>query len=667
MSFLELDAALKAEDDESALAASEAILESSPGDATAFQCKVVALIKMSRYQEAFDALDSRVDDAVDQTFERAYCLYMLNREQESLKALGDASTLEGRGAQLAAQIHYRLGEAEKAVELFRKAEADLGGQSSETSINLLAALVSAGQADEALKYAAELSDSGQFEQQYNHACACIESGHLSKAQALLQRASQMCRKTLTEDEYTEEEIEVELGILTAQLAYVEQRMGEDEAAMTAYTTLFGFKAELDPAVAANNTVALRGTRDLFDSWKKCRANISETASRKLTKRQRHAFHFNAALLSMHMNKPDQCKEVLATMERLSPGSEQAVLVRAAMLHRAKQTKQCEELLEQAAASSPDAPRPLLSLAQLQLQAKDVQKAVATLQRIGALRTTLGMLGTLVALHERIGNVDAAAEGLGKALEGTTDEKTLRAAAGFFSKHGRWEQAAAAHQRLLDANARDLQALAGLVVATSHFDAAASQEHYARLELMSPPEELDTEEGGVDAAALETAPLPRAAKRLGAKDAAAAAAAAAAATAAAAGASSGGGVVGSKRAADAEPAAKPKKKRPRRKKPLYPKGFDPANPGPPPDPERWLPKRDRSYYRKTKKDKRSGISRGPQGSATGAAKVDAKVTTDLKESTAEEKAARKAAEEKAAAQEKAAAAAMQAGKKKKGKK
>ena len=63
---------------------------------------------------------------------------------------------------------------------------------------------------------------------------------------------------------------------------------------------------------------------------------------------------------MHMNKPEQCKEVLATMERLRPGSEQAVLVRAAMLHRAKQTKACEEMREQAAASSPDAPRPLLS-------------------------------------------------------------------------------------------------------------------------------------------------------------------------------------------------------------------------------------------------------------------------------------------------------------------
>jgi hypothetical protein len=38
---------------------------------------------------------------------------------------------------------------------------------------------------------------------------------------------------------------------------------------------------------------------------------------------------------------------------------------------------------------------------------------------------------------------------------------------------------------------------------------------------------------------------------------------------------------------------------RKRKPRYPKGFDPANPGPPPDPERWLPKKERSTYRRTK--------------------------------------------------------------------
>ena len=45
---------------------------------------------------------------------------------------------------------------------------------------------------------------------------------------------------------------------------------------------------------------------------------------------------------------------------------------------------------------------------------------------------------------------------------------------------------------------------------------------------------------------------------------------------------------------------------------YPKGFDPDNPGPPPDPERWLPKQLRSKYKKSTKKK----LRGPQGMTVG---------------------------------------------------
>ncbi|RXH72231.1 hypothetical protein DVH24_033769 [Malus domestica] len=60
-------------------------------------------------------------------------------------------------------------------------------------------------------------------------------------------------------------------------------------------------------------------------------------------------------------------------------------------------------------------------------------------------------------------------------------------------------------------------------------------------------------------------------------------------------------------------SKAKAKRKRKRKPKYPKGFDPANPGPPPDPERWLPKRERSSYRPKRKDKRAAQVRGSQGS------------------------------------------------------
>merc|ERR1711918_295549 len=58
--------------------------------------------------------------------------------------------------------------------------------------------------------------------------------------------------------------------------------------------------------------------------------------------------------------------------------------------------------------------------------------------------------------------------------------------------------------------------------------------------------------------------------------------------------------------------KQKAKRRRKRKIRYPKNFDPENPGPPPDPERWLPKRERSEFKKRMRKRDKALQRGPQG-------------------------------------------------------
>lgn len=59
---------------------------------------------------------------------------------------------------------------------------------------------------------------------------------------------------------------------------------------------------------------------------------------------------------------------------------------------------------------------------------------------------------------------------------------------------------------------------------------------------------------------------------------------------------------------------------RKRKIKYPKGFDPENPGPTPDPERWLPKWQRSRYKKLAKKKGKYLK-----DAQGDAQVDTDVT------------------------------------------
>ena len=56
----------------------------------------------------------------------------------------------------------------------------------------------------------------------------------------------------------------------------------------------------------------------------------------------------------------------------------------------------------------------------------------------------------------------------------------------------------------------------------------------------------------------------------------------------------------------EQSGQPPPKKKRKRKVRYPKGFDPANPGPPPNPERWLPKWQRSDFKKKRNRRREKV-------------------------------------------------------------
>jgi SRP72 RNA-binding domain len=50
----------------------------------------------------------------------------------------------------------------------------------------------------------------------------------------------------------------------------------------------------------------------------------------------------------------------------------------------------------------------------------------------------------------------------------------------------------------------------------------------------------------------------------------------------------------------------RQKKRRKRKQRLPKDFDPANPGPPPDPERWLPKWQRADFKKKRNRRREKV-------------------------------------------------------------
>lgn len=164
----------------------------------------------------------------------------------------------------------------------------------------------------------------------------------------------------------------------------------------------------------------------------------------------------------------------------------------------------------------------------------------------------------------------------------------RQAANFHLRGGEAKTAASSLEELLKTNPADVKVLAQLVIAYAKYDSAKAQEASKRLPA------LDSVTNSAEIDALEATNWmmsTKAAKKTVTK-------------------------------ADQSPStpgsepAKTRKRTHRKRKPRLPKSY---NAEVAPDPERWLPKYERSNYRRTKRDRRNkDVIKGSQGMSTGAA-------------------------------------------------
>jgi len=192
---------------------------------------------------------------------------------------------------------------------------------------------------------------------------------------------------------------------------------------------------------------------------------------------------------------------------------------------------------------------------------------------------------VVSFHLRQKNPDKAVACLREAIDywsgkdGEEDEDTLAQVLKMSSKLAIQLKdksfAAEAYQLYLErADGSDVEALCGLVQALAVVDPERAEQYAQRLTL--------PDYGHLDAEDLENGSIPKFASAI-------------------------------RKGAEAEDkTTEDKAKKKKKRKPRYPKGFDPENPGPPPDPERWLPKYERSEYKKKMRKRDKNLARGPQG-------------------------------------------------------
>ncbi|WVR05118.1 hypothetical protein IAU60_002130 [Kwoniella sp. DSM 27419] len=97
----------------------------------AFQTLLFLYLQTDEYTSALALLDAPPSTAESLDFERAYCLYRLHREKEALSTLDVLKTRGKKVDQLEAQIRYRLGEYQRAHEIYEDLLADCDSSSPE--------------------------------------------------------------------------------------------------------------------------------------------------------------------------------------------------------------------------------------------------------------------------------------------------------------------------------------------------------------------------------------------------------------------------------------------------------------------------------------------------------------------------------------------------------
>lgn len=589
--FTSLNRYVQRSEYEQAVKVADQVLSIAPGDEDAIRCKVVALLKADNIDRAISTIQSAQKLPLDLSFFKAYCLYRQNKLEEALESLKSQERNSGTML-LESQILYRLGKMDSCVDIYQKLQ---NSKIESLEINFVAGLISAGRASEvqATLETLRAKATSSFELAYNTACSLIEKNKHHEAEQLLLSARRVGQETLMEDNWADDEIEIELAPIAVQLAYVQQLLGNTKVAIESYTGIINrnLADESSLAVAINNLVALKGPKDVNDSLRKIdrlieKGNGSQSfqlasgLDLKLSAKQREAIYINRVLLLLHSNKIDQGRELVAALPDMFPESVMPVLLQAAVLVRENKVTKAEEILLQFSEKFHDKSQIVhLARAQIAAASNHPQIAADSLTKIPSIQHMPATVATLVSLKERAGDINGAASIFNSSIQWwsnamTEDNKLsiiMQEAAAFKLKHGKAEEASDLYEQLVN-NHESIEALIGLVTTAAHVDVNKAEAYEKKLKPLPGLKQVDVN-------MLE--------KTSGAKH-----------------------VENSETREETKSKDKVKKKR--KRKPRYPKGFDPANPGPPPDPERWLPKRERSSYRPKRKDKRAAQVRGSQG-------------------------------------------------------
>ncbi|KAF2798591.1 hypothetical protein K505DRAFT_371580 [Melanomma pulvis-pyrius CBS 109.77] len=601
------------DDHDDVLKAANAAIKKSKADLDAHHVKAVALLKLERYEDAVKVFEDVPALQEKARFEYAYALYRSGNATKAVQVAGADESSRGMKHVLA-QAAYRSEDFAQAATVYKQISKDVV-QDEEYDLRINSGAVDAqlewsGQGHLAQKKKATREDLEVFETAYNAACGSVSRGDLAQGEYCLKRAKALCNAL---SELSDAEKQAEILPITVQQVYVLTQLGRiDEAEELSTTIPFSDIKELSTRYLAqvNNIAASKEHTNPYLSHRLFHA------SPKPPKTDQH-FSFQSVII-----RQDEYAVSLLAHKFAGVTSSTGKLISAAPAPTTSPTVNTAAVLNAAAharnaVTEKAALKEVLPL--LEKRPNDVgllltimnlyvltnNHAAAThllesffrrLEQSGSgsdldVRFAPGLVAALVSLYAHQGRHSASKNELAKAAEywrkphkseTNTPSKALMTAAGTALLESQNNESLTAAGEIFGSlyaqDKTDRAAIAGLVAAYSLTNPTELPS-----ELVDSLPQVERLVQDTDAAALEDAGVPSV-------------------TPTSANIQS---EVARKRAAESKAPVKAKRIR----KSRMPKDFDPNKKM---DLERWLPMRDRTYYRpkgKKGKKKAEGLTQG----------------------------------------------------------
>eukprot|EP01016_Furgasonia_blochmanni_P004993 TRINITY_DN11935_c0_g1_i6.p1 TRINITY_DN11935_c0_g1~~TRINITY_DN11935_c0_g1_i6.p1 ORF type:complete len:670 (-),score=178.01 TRINITY_DN11935_c0_g1_i6:133-2142(-) len=602
--FQKLSNEIKAESDDQVVKIADQLLSKVPDDNDIKLCKAIGLIRLSKFDQALTVMGKQVTpQESNQAFAYLYTLYKLNRYDECLTFIRDCAKagLTSISHQLIeAQIYYKQQKFEDAVKVYLEISQKYpdNDEYNEILVNILNCFYSANVAvpenfrrvcDDALKKKDIIREFF-----FNLSLSYSNIGDVNTANSILQRFEASLGDDGGDDQDTLNDrimcyLQQDANDSTA-FEFSEEQINDKIKSYEENT-----QSNLDESlrlVLLSNLACLYYKRDSSVPAETIKRIDEEVQNNpKKTPYQVLLAKYNKVIYLLEKNKFNDAQKVLQELENNNLVHkyalyEQVIISKAFVLYKLKSFGELENLLGSLLKSG-QSRISRLTFILLRAEIYRLQNNTArTIQNLKAiLSENKDLLENEVFANFFVNLITSNPEILQEfkgsivdAAKTTTSVGLLTIIGELLSKDKNYKGAMEIYQRAMQITPDDKRLWSKYVVCLAKIDPVKAEGNLSKLPIV----DLITDTSELRRLEMDVTSLSKKAEK-------------------------------EKKEAKLDDASKKIKKK-KKKLILYPKGFDPKNPGPAPDPERWLPKYQRSKFKKFAKKK--GLLRGAQGAATG---------------------------------------------------